>query len=238
MKKTAINSMIFGVALTLFANVAFGELVVDQISDAFNASNNGGELGGPTIADFQTSLQSFTVGVGGFLDGLDLQVMQSDAPDVPTDPLVLSILGTTGGIPDFNQNLGSVSLPASSIPTFDNFMTGDFIRFDVSGLNIAVTPGDVLSFAVSYPTGSGSYFIYDSESDIYAGGTSFVFGPLDGFFAETSPRDLGFRTIVAVPEPSAFYTGLFALLIGISQRGRRKAPLAERKRTEPDSRDE
>lgn len=217
-KTTTLSVAVIAITLTLFTNSSWADLVViDQVSDAYNAPSPSGELGGPTIADFQSALQTFTVGIGGTLTGIDLQVQQSGAPSVPTDNLVVSILGTSGGMPDFNQNLGSVSLPAASISPFDNFASGDFVPFDVSGLGISVSPGDVLAIAASYPTGTGSYFVYDSEVDVYAGGTSYIYGPLDGFLGSTAPRDLGFRTIVTVPEPFTFYAGLVVMVVGPSR---------------------
>ena len=137
------------ITLALIAGSARANLVLDQVSDAYTASL-GGELGGPSVEYTQSALQTFTVGVGGALATVDLQVQHSFV--APTGDLVLSILGTTGGVPDFSQNLGSVTLPASSIPPNDNFASGPFTSFDVSGLGIAVAPGDVLAFELSYPT--------------------------------------------------------------------------------------
>ncbi|MEM1225168.1 MAG: PEP-CTERM sorting domain-containing protein [Planctomycetota bacterium] len=181
-------------------------IVTDQSVNAFTAPSPSGEIGGPSIDDLENTLQTFTVGIGGTLNSIEVQVQQSDGTfpgDLPNEDLTLSILGTTGGVPDFGQNLGSVSLPASSIPAFDGFTSGPFTAYDLSGLGIAVSPGDVLAFQLSSTTTIGSYFIYDSEVDIYGGGTSYVFSPLDGFFADFSPRDLGFITTVAIPEPSS-----------------------------------
>ncbi|MEM0895686.1 MAG: PEP-CTERM sorting domain-containing protein, partial [Verrucomicrobiota bacterium] len=154
------------------------------------------------IADFQTVAQTFTVGLGGLLSSVEVQVQQGDIPDVPTGDLVMSILPTTNGAPDFGQSLGSVSLPATTIPPFDDFASGPFVSFDVSGLNIMVSPGQVLAIELSYPTGTGSYFIYDAEVPIYAGGSAWISNPFDGFIFD-SGRDAGFRTTVLIPEPSS-----------------------------------
>ncbi len=224
MKTTVLTILETTAAFVLILSTASADLVVDQVADAFNAPSPSGELGGPTIADFQSSLQTFSVGVTGVLAGIDLQVQQSDAPSVPDSDLVLSILTTTAGVPDLNQNLGSVNLPVASIPVFDNFSSGEFVSFDVSNLGISVSPGDVLAFELSYPAGNGSYFIYDSEVDIYGGGTSFVFGPLDGFFGDTSPRDLGFRTVVStIPEPSSYLLIVSCLFASLAVRNRHES---------------
>ncbi|MEM6554207.1 MAG: PEP-CTERM sorting domain-containing protein, partial [Planctomycetota bacterium] len=179
---------------------------VDQQADAFTAPNPIGELGGPIVNPFQSVQQTFTVGVGGTLDSIELQVQQSEGNfpgDVPNQDLVVSILATNAGLPDFTQNLGSVGLPVSSIPAFDNFTTAPFTAFDVSGLGIAVSPGDVLAIELSSTTTTGSYLVWDSEVDNYADGISTTLGVFDGFFTQFPGRDLGFRTNVLIPEPAS-----------------------------------
>ncbi len=217
MKSLRVFTITMAVALSLIAGRASAQIVVDQVADALAPFNPSGELGGPIIADFQSALQTFTVGVGGTLAGVELQVQQGGGPPVPTGDLIVSILGTTGGAPNFNQNFGSVSLPASSMPPFDNFATAPFTLFDVSGLGIAVTPGDVLAIEVSYPTDVGSYFVWDAEVDAYPGGTSYIYEPLGGFIFATS-RDLGFRTTVLIPEPAS---AALLMLGGMALRRRR-----------------
>ncbi|MEM9364650.1 MAG: hypothetical protein AAGD07_01565 [Planctomycetota bacterium] len=148
-------SLAFAVAICLAATFnarASAAIVLDQMADAFNAPNPTGELGGPSIANFQSALQTFTVGVGGVLARIDVQVQHGKADlnfhnpgEVPNADLTLSLLGTNGGMPDRAQDLGSVSLPLTNIPPFDRFTSGPFTAFDVSGLGIAVAPGDRLA---------------------------------------------------------------------------------------------
>ncbi|MEM6750636.1 MAG: PEP-CTERM sorting domain-containing protein [Planctomycetota bacterium] len=215
----ALRVGLVALALTLAAPGASAQLVLDQENDAFAAPSPSGELGGPAIDSFQTPLQTFTVGVGGLLAEVEVQAQKSDAPSTPDGDLVLTILGTTGGVPDFAQDMGSANLPAASIPDFSSFASAPFAVFDVTGLGINVAPGDVLAIALSYPVGAGSYFIFDSEVDSYAGGTSFVSNLALNSFFTTSPRDLGFRTRVLVPEPaSAALLGLGSLLVARRRR--------------------
>ncbi|MEM9481686.1 MAG: PEP-CTERM sorting domain-containing protein [Verrucomicrobiota bacterium] len=211
--------LFYFIVLFVFTGPAKGQFIVDQFADAFNAPSPSGELGGPIISEFDTVVQTFTVGIGGLLTSVEVQVQQGDVPDVPTDDLVMTIRPTTAGVPDFSQSFGSVSLPATTIPPFDNFTSGPFTSFDVSGLNIMVSPGQVLAIDLSYPTGTGSYFIYDAEVPIYAGGSTFVLGVADGFFADTG-RDSGFRTTVLIPEPSSLLMlGFGALVLFRRRRG-------------------
>ncbi|MEM6394186.1 MAG: PEP-CTERM sorting domain-containing protein [Planctomycetota bacterium] len=191
----------------LITTASSAQVVVDQQADAFNAPNPIGELGGPSVAFFQDVQQTFTVGVAGTLQTVELQVMRGEPlfpGGVPNEDVVVSILGTTpAGLPDFTQNLGSVSLPVSSIPAFDDFTTGPYTAFDVSGLGIEVSPGDVFAIDVASATDPESYFVWDSEVDIYAGGISTTLGVFDGFFSDFPGRDLGFRTSVLIPEPAS-----------------------------------
>ena len=188
-------------------------IVLDQVADAFGTSSFG--FGGPTIDEFQTTFQTFTVGRGGVLARVGVQV-QHGSGGIPNSDLVLTMRPTlANGDPDRTQDLGTVSLTANQVPIFDNYATGPFTAFDVRGLNIGVMPGDVLAFELSSSTSFGhNYFVYDSETDIYDGGSEFIFSPGDGFFFKNAARDLGFRTWVAVPEPSAFaLLGLAGLLL-------------------------
>ncbi|MEM6366027.1 MAG: hypothetical protein AAF745_16480 [Planctomycetota bacterium] len=215
------TSLVCGLATT-FSAPASATIVTDVAVDAVNAPNPFGELGGPLIDEFQSVFQTFTVGIGGILDRVELQVRQSEpiSPgDLPNAALSVSILETVGGVPDFTSNLGSTSLSVANIPAFDGFTGATYTAFDFSGLGITVSPGDVLAIEVSSPSTIGSYFVWDSEVNVYDGGTSFSLGLADGFLSNNSPRDLGFRTLVAIPEPSSFGVIVF---LGIAWRCRRK----------------
>lgn len=206
--------------LALPTNSATATLVLDQELDAFaNSTDPTQPLEGPNIDAGQFPLQTFTVSVGGILTAIDVQVQQSTG-DMPTENVVLTLRNTLpSGVPDRTQDLGSVSLPVGSISPFTSFNSGPFATFDVSGLNISVSPGEVLAFELSSSTpDTNSYFVYDSQSDIYAGGAEYIFDPDDSSFFSVS-RDLGFRTFVAIPEPSALLcVGIVATAITCRRR--------------------
>ena len=226
-RECSINSTVLGLmmlvaALAISPNMALANLVVlDQEVDAFGSSNPNGPLGGPSIEASQSALQTFTVGIGGTLDAIDVQV-QHGGKGIPTSALVLTMRPTLpNGDPDRTHDFGSVSLPASSIPEFNDFTSASFTSFDVSGLNINVLPGDQLSFELSSTTSLRNYFVFESQSDIYVGGNEFLFSPADGAFFEVN-RDLGFRTFVTVPEPaSSSFIGFAGVLAVINHRPRR-----------------
>jgi PEP-CTERM motif len=181
-----------------------GLLTLDQ---SFDASGNTAVV----VDDQSVASQTFTVGQSGLLSQVDLQVQWFGNP---TDNLVLTILGTSGGLPDSSNVLGSVSIPNTSVyPTFD-LSRPDFLNVDVSGLGISVASGDALVLELSYPSGTGSYFwLLSLSSPGYAGGTAFVRFPPNPDWLAASAYDAGFQTWVdqtaAVPEPSSL------MLLGI-----------------------
>ncbi|MEM7806935.1 MAG: hypothetical protein AAF561_02350 [Planctomycetota bacterium] len=147
-------------AVTLVSTPAWaGTILLDQSYDAFAD----GATGGGSIIASQSNAQTFTVGLGGTLAQLGVQVQQSSLP--PIDDLVITFLGVdSGGIPDIAQNLGNISVPPSQVPPLD-FSNVVFSVFDVSGLGITVSPGDVLTFELSYAgTDDGGYFQFDQDN--------------------------------------------------------------------------
>lgn len=190
---------------------ASAALVLDQSADAFAAGSDGGL----NVHNFQSASQTFTVGIAGLLAQVDLQVQKAFSD--PSDDLILSILGTTSGVPDLNQTLGSVAIAPGDVPPGD-FNNVSFISVDVSSLGIFVSVGDLLALELTYPMGTGDYFWYE-QNDFYAGGESFVRSPPETQF-RFQGQDYGFRTWVetsmnVVPEPSALAIwGLMGLTLG------------------------
>ncbi len=206
-----------------------GELILlDQELDAFAVSTDPNQdLGGPNVDVGQFALQTFTVGLDGFLAALAVQVQQG-AEEIPTSDLVLTIRrvitsGPLVGAPDRQSNLGTVSLPVGSFPAFDSFRSAPFTSFDVRSLNIRVRQNDVLAFELSSSTDTdNSFFAWDSQTDDYDRGSEYIFDPDDNSFASIG-RDLGFRTFVAVPEPGgAALVTMGSLLVIFHNRRRRE----------------
>lgn len=155
--------------------------------------------------------QTFTAGVTGTLTRVDIFAEQLTA-------ISLGILGTTGNVPTpFSVALGTV--PLADMP-FTGF--GSWVSVDVSALDISVTSGDLLAWALvgTQAQVGGSDFLV--PGDRYTGGEAFggrtivitpgqppvFFPPGEVWAPALAPPlvvDLAFRTYVeprTVPEPS------------------------------------
>lgn len=186
--------------------------------------------------------QTFTVGVTGTLTRVDIFAEQLTA-------ISLGILGTTGGVPTpFSAALGTV--PLTDIP-FTGF--GSWVSVDVSALNISVTSGDLLAWALvgTQAQVGGSDFLV--PGDRYTGGEAFsgrtivitpgkppVFFPPGEVWAPAlaSPLvvDLAFHTYVeptAVPEPSTLALLAAGALMLLPLRRRSSSTLLRGLRTTP-----
>jgi hypothetical protein len=179
------------------------------------------ELGSATGGS-QGIAQTFTVTVTGTLTGLDIFTQQLTG-------VSLGILATTGGAPTpFSTALGVMPLPNVPFSTF-----GDWLSVDLTPLNLSVTAGDVLAWALlgGQAQIKGNDFLV--PGDRYTGGAAFsgrrvllsppgqfppVFSPFGEAWVPASSQftiDHAFRTYVepvAVPEPPTFALLALALV--------------------------
>lgn len=186
--------------------------ILDQSFDAVAA----GSSGGLNIQSDQQMAQTFTVGIGGKLVGLGLQVRTSNASP-PTGDLLVDIRPTTSGVPVEDDALAyaNVTIPAVDVPIFSP-ITDEFVNIDLSPFSIFVTPSDVLAIVLRY-FDSGSYVWLDQVEGLgntYANGAGYGrrFSPTWGRLQPET--DFGFQTSV-VPEP----TTLALLSIGLTGLG-------------------
>lgn len=168
-----------------FVANASATVVLDQTNDF--TSGVGSETADDRIG------QTFTVGVGGLLDHIDLRITRVDLFGQP-GPAILTVHTTAAGLP--SSELGSVQVPALSIANVGQA----FVTFDVSGLGIAVSPGQELAFDVRNDTGNGFYAVPRSEISNYGGGPAISKNLMNPW--QTQVYDHSFKTFVAVPEPS------------------------------------
>ncbi|MEM9419663.1 MAG: PEP-CTERM sorting domain-containing protein [Planctomycetota bacterium] len=156
---------------------------------------------------------------------LTVDVTEPSAAVISATGAASLIDDTSSGTPDPATVLGSVSVPPGAVPPAD-FSTVPFFSVDLSGLGIAVTPGEQLAIRLSQASTDSRYFWYvaqDSEevkegtppsSGLYAGGAWFVGTDLASIPPVDTQLDFGFRTFVEpapIPEPNS--TGLLGMLV-------------------------
>jgi hypothetical protein len=182
-------------------------LVLDQINDPGNAA---GSLSFFTGQDF---VQTFTAGLTGKLDEIDVRIGN---PAGATDPVILE-LWTFSGTTLSSQIGGDHSLPASSVPS-----TPAFVTFDLSASAPSIVAGDQLAILLKTDASSALAFRWqESQNSAYAGGGGLFStngSTLVSFFPDPTLVDFGFKTFVdsdarVVPEPSSLV--LASILVGI-----------------------
>lgn len=179
----------------------------------------------PAVA-IQRLAQTFTVGITGELDRLDLQV--GSGPERPIHPLTVEILKTNpDGTPDFSTSLVSITFtPSISLVP----LRPSLLRVDFLDQQLSVHAGDVLAIGLSsnaYDIG-GRYFWAGRErlaAESYLAGDLYTLHTFDYVGLQNrGPTDCGFRTYVRpIPEPSTLtltWAGVFAAGAVLRRRAR------------------
>ena len=144
------------------------------------------------ISTNDSRAQTFTVGLGGILDHVEVYIFnQAVPPNTPQD-LIFELRGTVGGVPDPNTLYATITLPEASVPTALGWFS-----IDVSSFQIAVTPGQVLAIVLAQAPGD-MHTDYSWVGDNgYTGGTSYSkFADAGDDWIEPG-GDLGFKTYVS-----------------------------------------
>jgi hypothetical protein len=172
---------------TLFFATAQAEVVLDQEHNFANS------VASSTNGDVSQIGQTFTVGVAGTLDHIDVLMFRLGGPFDPTGDALLRVYNTSDGLPT-GAALFSTIVPEVMVP----LDTPGFVTFDVSSAGIDVNVGDVLALSVTATAGIGPYFIL---SDVglaieYSGGKAIAKFGSNAWQVLTPNQDHGFRTFV------------------------------------------
>ncbi|MGZ6124678.1 MAG: hypothetical protein ACXWLR_06940, partial [Myxococcales bacterium] len=148
-------------------------VTASTLTETIDQENGGLQSGDSVVSGRDPVVQSFTAGMAGKLNGIELAIMVN-----PNDRNASLILRDQAGNQLGSGQIGSAP-PTSSgaFPLSSPVRSGTF--FDLSSLGVVVAPGTVLSVVV------GSTSSYLDTPDLYPGGTK-----------NGTSRDLVFRTWV------------------------------------------
>jgi hypothetical protein len=164
---------------------------LDQQQTTFGALSSG------AINSSESLAQTFTAGITGRVDQVDLVLSKFFSP---TDPVRLEIRNVAGGSPG-NTVLGSASIPISAIPADPNaaFVSTTFAA------PAAVTAGTQYALVAWNTDMAGNVgWSYQLSTNPYPGGAAFNngSGPPSGDWNMPPGDDFAFKTYV-VPSPPA-----------------------------------
>jgi hypothetical protein len=203
-----------------------GATAADELDQSYNGFTTTLGLIGLGGAQELHRAQTFNVGLTGTLTRIETPVTQGGT----SFPLIAEIRTTTAGVPDAPNGganvLGTVVIPASSIPVYippippEPIAPQAFVEIDFSSQAIHVTAGQSLALVLRTDDPSNFAYQWDMVNlGEYAGGGAFL--SLDGVWQAENPSvDHRFRTFVQIPEPSASLLTLAFALIGVIQRRR------------------
>jgi hypothetical protein len=173
------------VGLTI-AVVARGAVVLDQqysLTSSIASSTNG---------DVSQIGETFTVGVAGTLDHIDVFMFKLNGIFDPTGDPQLQVYNISGGFPT-GAALATVTIPENNVP----LNNAAFVSFDLSSAAIAANIGTVLAFSLTATAGTGPYFMpNDQGMNGYTGGAAITKFGSNAWQQFPAASDHGFKTFV------------------------------------------
>ena len=161
--KSTLGAVVVILASAICANAA---VTLDQQHDTATAtadSSNG------SVSEMA---QTFTVGIAGTLDHIDVSMFQLGSIFTTSGDPKLSVYNTAAGAPT-GAPLTTIQISTTLVP----LGSAAFVTFDVSGAAIPVTVGEVLAFGVSTTSDPGPYFMPDDTDtgaiDDYTAGAAY-----------------------------------------------------------------
>lgn len=184
--------------------------------------------GGAAIYSDFSRAQTFTVGLTGLLDRIELQVWRPGNPTAPLNVAMRTLMPS--GAPDTTAQglLVSFEIPAAEIPTVAH--TPNYIGIDFGAKSFHVDQGDQLAIVVTSNTGNSpawyGWGFTRSPDPPYLGGGSYLRTAV-AYNLDTEKYQ-AFRTFVSVPEPStcALASAAFGLLVFTRRKRNASRPVA------------
>lgn len=213
-QKLALATLTLAAILTL-PTAARAVAVIDQQYDftssiANTTNGNLGEVG-----------QTFTVGLAGTLERVDVRMFRLGGIFDPTGDPILSVYNTAGGLPT-GAPLATATVPEASVPLNPVNNAADFVAFDISGAGLQVSPGQVLAFAIRTTSEVGPYWLLTDQGQPieYAGGAAVSRFPPGAWSSLSPAQDHAFRTwVTPIPEPqSVILLGFGAVAMLVARR--------------------
>jgi hypothetical protein len=193
LKRLILIALMAGLAVSAFpARVAAGTL------DQSQANLGAGSLGfGNAFGSVYEAGQSFTAGLSGTLDQVDVDVSRSSGCD-PGSGISLAIRTVTDAMPT-DTTLASANLPASTISFINSWVSLSFAA------PTEVTEGSQYALVLSAPDASCSedapYWLAMAGDDPYPRGQAMANGPSGWGTGAVEGFDLAFKTYVAPAVP-------------------------------------
>jgi hypothetical protein len=186
--------LVSGVAAALILGVASSASAgtLDQQQTASNTDAG--------LFSSQSVAQTFTPGLTGRIDQVDLLLFKLGTPPGPS--VTVEIRGTSGSNPGASP-LATASIPISSVGTTQAFLPFTFAS------PASVTAGAKYAIVVYSPgAGGNAVGVRYQSSDVYSGGASFydfteAIPPGSAWAPNGTSTDLAFKTYVAPPLPPA-----------------------------------
>lgn len=195
-------------AVLLVSGVLAGRArAVPVLDQEFDTTVGVGASGNVTPTASYFYAQTFTVGIAGLLDSVDLQLVKY-ADGNPSE-LIVELLRTDSSGAPYGAALATATIGDGSLPAG----TVQFVDVDVGSAGIFLGVGDVLAIAAH--TRSGNNFGWQREAiggstDFYPGGQTYLNG--SPFMA---PTDVGFRTYMD-PDVTVADSGSTLGLMGLA----------------------
>jgi hypothetical protein len=236
--KSWIGSLLAGL---LFLPNLRAAPVIDQEYLVSNATGYILDYPGDCIA------QTFTVRNSGRLVSLGVQVSKSGYPweePVTADLVVRLVRTTPTGVPDVRHVLASNTISRFDVP--DELPSDAVLNMDLADDGIHVQQGDILAIAISsnhayYSHPNHTQYVWHGRThNPHPGGAFYIYSPalfgpephlvMDRFPSPT--RDMGFRILIEVPEPTPTIILAFGVMFAgtlLSRRSIRSTAITARK---------